>query len=100
MTDCIPLSREMLKDPLDLRVDEPCLDFARAQALAVQRAREAAAEPILLAWYNRETGEFSPRVPCCRDDKPAWLIYAESRGGDLIIDINDEAYVFVFTAIG
>jgi hypothetical protein len=51
---------------------------------------------MLLAWYNGRTGEFSPKVTCCGEDKPTWLIYAESRGGDLVIDINDEAYVFVY----
>ena len=51
---------------------------------------------MLLAWYDREAGAFSPQVTCCGDDKPAWLIYAESRGGDLVIDINQEAYVFVY----
>jgi hypothetical protein len=99
MAGCIPLSREMLKDPIDIRVDEPSLDFARARAMAEKRARQAGAEPMLLAWYNGGTGEFSPQVTCCHDDKPAWLTYAEARGGDLIIDINDEAYVFVYRLI-
>jgi len=99
MADCLPLTREMLKDPIDLKVAEGPVDFSRARALAEARARELTAEPMLLAWYNRETGEFSPQVTCCRDDKPAWLSYAESRGADLIIDINDEPYVFVFKAL-
>jgi hypothetical protein len=86
----------MLKDPVHLRVADETLDFSRARALADRRAREQGGEPMLLAWYNRHTGEFSPQVTCCRDDKPAWLTYAESRGGDLVIDINDEAYVFVY----
>jgi hypothetical protein len=96
MADCIPLSREMLKDPIHLRVADEPLDFARARTMAEQRARELGEEPLLLAWYNGRMGEFSPRVTCCGDVKPAWLIYAESRGGDLVIDINDEAYVFVY----
>ena len=96
MAECILLTREMLKDPIDIRVDDPRLDFSRARAIAEVRAREAGGEPMLLAWYNRDTGAFSPRVTCCSDAKPAWLTYAESRGGDLIIDINDEAYVFVY----
>lgn len=99
MADCIPLKRDMLKNPTHLRVEGE-LDFARARALADQRAGELAAEPMLLAWYNGGTGEFSPQVTCCRDDKPAWLSYAESRGGDLVIDINDEAYVFVYNTCG
>ena len=85
----------MLKDPIPLRVAGE-LDFARARALADRQAGESGEEPMLLAWYNRDRGEFSPQVTCCSEDKPAWLTYAESRGSDLVIDINDEAYVFVY----
>ena len=96
MAGCIPLSREMLKDPIDIGVPDEPLDFARARAIADRRARELAPKPMLLAWYDRGAGAFSPQVTCCGDAKPAWLMYAESRGGDLVIDINQEAYVFVY----
>lgn len=96
MDGCIPLSREMLRDPIDVGVADARLDFARARAIAEARARQEAADPMLLAWYDRGAGNFSPQVTCCSDDKPAWLVYAESRGGDLVIDINNEAYVFVY----
>lgn len=96
MSDCIPLSREMLRDPMDIGVPDTPLDFARARALADRRARELSADSMLLAWYDRDRGQFSPQVTCCSDDKPGWLVYAESRGGDLVIDINNEAYVFVY----
>ena len=96
MAGCIPLSREMLRDPIDVEVADAPLDFARARVLAEKRARQEAADPMLLAWYDRGGGRFSPQVTCCGDDKPAWLIYAESRGGDLVIDINRESYVFVY----
>jgi hypothetical protein len=95
MAECVRLTPEMLKDPEHLRVTGE-LDFARARDLADRRARELAADPMLLAWYNRATGAFSPQVTCCSEDKPAWLTYAESRGGDLVIEINDTAYVFVY----
>jgi hypothetical protein len=95
MADCILLRRDMLKDPIHLRVAGE-LDFARARALADRRAGETGEEPMLLAWYDGGTGAFSPQVTCCGEDKPTWLIYAESRGGDLVIDINDETYVFVY----
>ena len=96
MDGCIPLSREMLRDHIDVGVADAPLDFARARAIAEARARQEAADPMLLAWYDRGAGAFSPQVTCCGDDKPAWLVYAESRGGDLVIDINNEAYVFVY----
>jgi hypothetical protein len=96
MADCILLTREMLQDPIDIDVPDEPLDFARARAIADRRARELGPEPMLLAWYDRGAGRFSPQVTCCSDDKPAWLVYAESRGGDLVIDINGEAFVFVY----
>jgi hypothetical protein len=96
MAECIPLSRDMLQDPIDIVVRDEPLDFARARALADRRARELAPDPMLLAWYDRDAGAFSPQAPCCREDRPGWLTYAVTRGGDLVIDINAEAYVFVY----
>jgi len=96
MADCILLTRAMLKNPIDIGVPDEPLDFARARAIAEARARQEGDEPMLLAWYDRGAGTFSPQVTCCGDAKPTWLIYAESRGGDLVIDINREAYVFVY----
>ena len=50
---------------------------------------------MLLAWFDREGGKESPEVPECQH-KPGWLAYAESHGGDLKVDINHGAYVFIF----
>jgi hypothetical protein len=86
----------MLRDPVDLRVDDPALDFPRARLHADRRAGELCDYPMLLAWFDRKTGRFSPDLVCCGEDKPTWLLYAESRGGDLVIDINREEFVFVY----
>ncbi len=45
------------------------------------------AEPVL-----------SPNVECCchESKKPAWLIYAETRGGEIQIVINELEYVLVY----
>jgi hypothetical protein len=86
----------MLPDPVDLRLEDEALDFSRAKEAADQRARELCAEPLLLAWFDRAAGKHSPNIVCCREDLPTWLVYALTRGGDLIIDINDEAFVFVY----
>lgn len=95
MSECVPLTREMLRDPIDLRVQGP-LDFSQAQSLARRRALAVGGEPMLLAWFDRARGVFSPNITCCREDKPSWLTYAESRGGDIVISLNDCDYVFVF----
>ena len=99
MLECVPLTRAMLHDPIDLRVPDPNLDFSQAQNLARQSAGEVCDEPMLLAWFDRARGQFSPNITCCREDKPSWLTYAESRGGDIIININNLDYVFVFRGL-
>lgn len=71
------------------------LDFAAAQALAQTVAQRYAGDAMPLAWFDRERGGESPEVPECQH-KPGWLAYAESHGGDLKIDINHGAYVFIF----
>jgi hypothetical protein len=95
MIECIALQKDMLKNPIHIRVDDE-LDFTRAKQLADREAQKLAGDPMLLAWYNAKTGEFSPPVTCCGEDRPAWLIYAESRGGSICIDINEEEFVFVY----
>ena len=51
---------------------------------------------MLIAWFDRTSGRFSPPVECCDEEKPAWLVYAETRGANIVIDVNREAYVFVY----
>jgi hypothetical protein len=86
----------MLKDPVDLKIEDPALDFPQARQHAERRARELCASPMLLAWFDATTGRYSPDLICCGEDRPTWLIYAETRGGDLIIDINREEFVFIY----
>lgn len=96
METCVPLRRDMLANPIDIRVDDPALDFAAAKKIADEAARRLSSEATLLAWFDRKEGAFSPVWGCSGRAKPSWLVYAESRGGNIVIDINDEAYVFVY----
>lgn len=98
MPECVPLTREMLKDPIFICLDEQ-LGFQQAKDLAARRAGEVGGEPMLLAWFDKARGQFSPQITCCREDKPSWLTYAEARGGDIVICINDLDYVFVFRGL-
>ena len=97
MESCVPLTKDMLKNPVQLQVKDEELDFSRAKQMADQEAKKLTADPMLLAWYDAKTGQYSPPVSCCGDDdRPAWLIYAQSRGGNIYIDINGLDYVFVY----
>ena len=79
-----------------LKIDNPDLDFTEAKALARQKAQAICADPMLLSWYQGKTGESYPNLECGPDDRPAWIVYAASRGGNLTIDINAGQYVFIY----
>ncbi len=100
MTLCKELTKELLTNPIDLLVDDPNLDLGRARSIADEKAVELASAPMLLGWYDKTTGQFSPNVECCSEKKPGWLVYAESRGGNITININNETFIFVYADIG
>jgi hypothetical protein len=86
----------MLPNPVHLRIEEG-LDFHKAQRIAKDQAKSYYSDAMLLSWFDKKNGRYSPYdVECCADGKPSWVEYAKSRGGNLTIDINDEDYVFVF----
>ena len=89
----IPI-KNFLTNPIHIKSES--LDFKTAKQIATQKARELCSDPMLLAWYQGKTGEYTPKTECDVGDKPAWIIYAESRGGDITIDINNEEYIFIY----
>jgi len=81
---------------INLDINDPDLDFAGAKDFAKKKAAELGEDPMLLSWHNGINGESYPNLECGPGDKPAWITYAESRGGNLTIDINDGQYVFIY----
>ena len=81
MKGCVIPTRDVLTDPVLVHRDAE-LNFGTAREIADQKAGERSAEPMLLA--------------CCSEKKPGWIVYAESRGGNITIDVNDEEYVFIY----
>ena len=82
-----------------LNIDKPGLDFEAAKDIAKQKAKEISDDPMLLSWYKGKTGESYPNLECGPGDKPAWIVFAESRGADLTIDINGGQYVFIYLSV-
>ena len=91
-----PLTKEMLADAIKVKIDDRDLDFESAKREALKKANAVIASPTLMAWYEKRTGRYSPDVECCGEEKPSWMIYSESRGGDTVVDINEGEYVFMF----
>ena len=97
MKHCEIPDARTLENPIHLKMKEAGLDFYRAEQFAKTQAKSYASDAMLLSWYDRKNGRYSPHdVECCVEGKPSWFTYAKSRGGNLTIDINDEEYVFVF----
>ena len=84
---------------IELAVDKPELEFEDAKDLAKQKAKEFCEDPMLLSWYKGKTGESYPNLECGPGGKPAWIVFAESRGGDLTIDINARQFVFIYLSL-
>ena len=84
------------REEIRLHVAEAGLDFEKAKDLAKRKAREICSEAMLLSWNNAETGDYYPAFECGRSGRPAWVVYADARGADLTIDINDGRYTFMF----
>jgi len=97
MVSCEIPEEHMLPNPVHIKIKKPDLHFDEAQGIAKDRAEAHYSGAMLLSWYDRKKGSCSPRnVEGCSEEKPGWVEYAESRGGNLTIDINNEEYVFVF----
>ena len=76
-------------------MDDPELDFSKAEEAAKKIALTKCRNCMVLSWKNGQTGEFYPNRECGTQKKPAWIHYAETRGANLTIDINDGAYIFM-----
>jgi hypothetical protein len=91
-----PESETYEKKRIDLVIADPDLDFIHAKQRAKAKALELSKDAMLLSWNDRKRGMFYPQTECGRDDRPAWILYAESRGANLTVSINDGEYTFMF----
>ena len=80
-------------------VDDPELNFQQAEDLAKKIAKKKCKNCMILSWKNGKTGEFYPTRECSTQKKPAWIYYAQVRGANLTININNGEYVFMILKI-
>ncbi len=83
---------------IDVSVRGAALDYAAAHALSGVLSKKVARDAMLVAWFDGKNNIGYPVVQECTGDKPGWLAYAESHGGNLEVNINDGEFVFVFAA--
>jgi len=87
---------EFFAEHIKLYIDDSDLDLATAKDLAKEKARERNKNAMLLAWYCKKTGTFAPKFECGHTEKPPWIVFAQARGANLTIDINDGEYIFLY----
>jgi hypothetical protein len=84
---------------LKIDIDDRNLDFAEAKKIAKGKATELAEDPMLLSWYSGKSGDYFPKYSCGNWHKPVWILFAESRGADLAVNINDGEYIFLYLSL-
>lgn len=83
-------------NPVHIQSPDSPFDRVSARNLANQKVREIYPDAMLLAWYEAKTGKFGPKTECDFGEKPAWMVYAETRGADLTIVLDGGAFVFIY----
>jgi Domain of unknown function (DUF5619) len=83
-------------ETVSIKVVDPDLDLAAATAMAKARAREMDSNAMLLSYHSGKTGAFWPNYECGGGGRPPWIVFAESRGYNLKIDINGGEFEFFY----
>lgn len=83
-------------DVVKINTDSPDLDLTEASKLAKTKARSIDHNAMMLSWHSGKTGKYWPTHDCGSVDRPPWLVFAESRGYNLKIDVNDGDYEFFY----
>lgn len=99
MTQIFSDSGNTLHELIKEKIEDPELNFQQAKDAAKKIALTKCKSFMILSWKNGKTGEFYPNRECGTQNKPAWIYYAEARGANLTIDINDSDYIFMILKI-
>ncbi len=94
MAQIVPMTENQSKEYIHLTMAED-VDFVTAKQVAKETAFEKCDHPMILSWRNGKTGEFYPDYECGSNNSPFWIRYAEGRGANLTIDVNQGDYVFM-----
>lgn len=96
MAELRTTSTEYTLDTVNMNVEDMDLDLAAASAMAKAKARDMDSNAMMLSYHSGKTGEFWPKNECGGGGRPPWIVFAESRGYNLKIDINDGDYEFFY----
>lgn len=95
MAQIFKVTENQSKEYIKLDITDDDFNFLKAKQLAKETAFEKCDYPMILSWKNGKTGESNPDYECGNNEKPFWIRYAEGRGANLTIDINQGDYIFL-----
>ena len=85
-------------ETLNVEVNDPGLDLTAASAIAKTNARSMDSNAMMLSYHSTKTGEFWPHYDC-GGGRPPWVVFAEARGYNLKIDINNGEFEFFYVRL-
>jgi len=83
----------------DVEIDDEEIGCFYDAKIAAQKAADEKLGRgcVLWSWHDGAKGRHCPPVDCCGDEaRPAYEIYATSRGGRLKVSVNEGVYEFFF----
>jgi hypothetical protein len=83
-------------EKVELAVEDPDLDLATASALAREKARAMDPNAMMLSFHSNKTGEYWPKYECGAGGRSPWIVFAEARGCNLLVDINEGEFQFYY----
>lgn len=86
---------DLVFETLQMTITDDAMPFAEVSAQVKRQARQINKEAMMLSWYNGRTGKGYPDYEC-GNQRPFWEMYADSRGSNLKIVVNDGDYVFYY----
>ncbi len=87
-------TNEYTRDTVTMNVEDADLDLSTARDMAKTKARDIDSNAMMLSYHSGKTGEFWPTYDCGGGGRP--IVFAEARGYNLKIDINDGEYEFFY----
>lgn len=96
MAELQATANEYNLDTIAITIENDDLDLAKARDIAKAKAREMDRNAMMLSYHSGKTGEFWPNYECGGGGRPPWIVFAEARGYNLKININNGDYEFFY----
>lgn len=84
-------------ETLRYHMDDPDMDFEAVKNEVKKRVADTRGNAMILSWNDEKNGRFYPTRACGdgKQDVPPWIYYAQVRGSNLTVDVNDGDYIFM-----